>query len=45
MLADFRCHINYKPGVKDSDADGLSCMPHDISQFTEKAPQTRLMPL
>lgn len=36
MLADFRFHIHYKPGVKNCDADGLSRMPLDVSQFTER---------
>lgn len=36
MLADFRFHIHYKPGVRNCDADGLSRMPLDVSQFTER---------
>ena len=35
MLADFRLHIHYKPGVMNNDADGLSRKPLDTSQFTE----------
>nr|KAG5711896.1 hypothetical protein BaRGS_026337 [Batillaria attramentaria] len=35
-LADFNFDIRYKPGLQNGDADGLSRMPLDMSQYTEQ---------